>query len=65
MLTMTKQELADKWTGEPCTLDGKPARIQGRLNEFATVATLPDGPAYQWAWETVDRIMKAAGNFKS
>ena len=51
--------------GKDFALDGKPARIQGRLNGFATVATLLDGPAYEWAWETVDRIMKAGGNFTS
>jgi hypothetical protein len=55
---------ADRWAGEECTLDGKPARIQGRKNDFATVAAL-DGPAYEWAWETVDRIMRGGKNFKS
>ena len=57
--------LAETYTGAACTLDGRPARIVGRLNPFATVATLPDGPSYQFAWETVARVMAQGGVFKA
>jgi len=39
------------------TLNGKPARIIGRLETHATVATIPSGPAYEYAWETVAHIV--------
>lgn len=40
------------------TLDGKPAVILGRFADFATVAQIPDGPSYEWHWETVKRIVR-------
>jgi len=50
---------------EGCSLDGKPAKVCGRLNRFATVAQI-DGPlALEWAWETVKRIMDTHRRFKS
>lgn len=58
-------EIAERYTGKPCLLDGKPAKITGRNNQFATVATLPDGPSYVWAWPTVARIMEHDRRFKS
>ncbi|MFA5158563.1 MAG: hypothetical protein WC451_05275 [Patescibacteria group bacterium] len=62
---MTIKQMAEKWTGEKCTLDGKPARVLGRLNNFATIAQIPDGLKADWCWDIVDRIMTAGGNFKS
>jgi hypothetical protein len=45
------------FVGAECTLDGKPATICGRRNRFATVATLPTGPTYDYAWQTVAHVM--------
>jgi hypothetical protein len=42
----------------PVTLNGQPARIGGARNRFAGVAVLPDGPSYEFAWETVAHIIK-------
>jgi len=62
---MTLKQIAERWTGKRCTLDSKPARVLGRLNNFATIAQVPDGVKADWCWDTVDRIMSAGGNFKS
>lgn len=47
------------------TLDGKPACIAGRLNPFATVATLDGKARFEFTWETVARIVDKGGKFKS
>ena len=47
------------------TLNGKPAVICGQLNDYATVAALPDGPSYEWAWPTVARIVANGGDFRA
>lgn len=47
------------------TLDGKPARVIGRKNTFATIAQYPDGISAVYSWETVDRIVKNGGKFRS
>ena len=48
------------------TLDGKPAKIIGSHKDFALVFQV-DCPVHaaEWAWDTVDRIVKNGGNFKS
>lgn len=61
-------EIADRWAGEPCTLDGKPAKVVGRLRRFAEVASLDrhaGDKAVSFAWSTVDRIMSADRAFRS
>jgi len=61
---MGNEKLADKWAGEKCFLNGKPAKILGRLNRVATIAILPDGPSEQFSWQQVERTMrKHFGNF--
>ena len=63
---VTRGQIANQHTGARCTLDSKPATISGRLNQFATVSILPDGPAVEFAWETVSRVMGLrGGEFKS
>ncbi len=53
-----RRDVADKWAGELCTLQGEPARVVGRLDRFATVRTIRDsGPRAEYAWEIVDIIM--------
>jgi len=59
------QDRKDALVGRDCTLNGKRAVIVGRLNRFATIAAL-DGERYDYAWETVERIMtKKLGRFFS
>ena len=65
---MTSQETkaaAARWAGSACTLDGRPARVLGRLQRFATVATIPGGAAVEFSWAAVGRIMGKGGGFKS
>lgn len=62
----TQKTSAEKYAGEICTLDGEPARIVGRLLPFAIVRTIRDGgPAFEYAWETVARVMENGGNFRA
>jgi hypothetical protein len=39
------------------TLDGKPAKISGARAESAYVTALPGGPAVEYAWPTVARVV--------
>lgn len=66
MITPTeRQAIADKWTNQECFLDGKPAKIIGRVAGFATVYILGKATTVEFAWETVDRIMQRDKRFKS
>jgi hypothetical protein len=63
MTLQAKRELC--WT-EDVTLDGQPAMIMGARNAFATVATLHiGGPAVEFAWPTVARIVADGAAFRS
>lgn len=53
------------WVGEDCTLDGAPATVCGRLNEFGTVACYPEGPRADFSWDTIARVMNAGGSFRA
>lgn len=56
--------IADKHTGQRCRLNGQEAKVVGRLNDFATIATLGDTGLYsEWSWEAVDRIMSTTKEF--
>lgn len=57
--------IADEWTGKACRLDGKPAKVMGRLNEFATIAQIPEGHSCEFTWGQVDNVMVFGGNFMS
>lgn len=57
--------IADKYTGKNCKLDGKPAKITGRLLKFAIVSQLPDGLSAEFSWDAVKRIMERNAQFKS
>ena len=61
----TRQQIADEWSGKACTLDGKPAKVMGRKNPFATVAILPDGYHCEFTWGQVDNVMVFGGRFMS
>jgi hypothetical protein len=39
------------------TLDGRPAKVCGARGTSATVAQVPDGPACEFAWATVARVV--------
>ena len=56
-MVMVWQALAERWAGSVCTLDGKEARVVGRLNEFATVRQVKGKAEADFSWFTVDRIM--------
>ena len=60
-MTHNKQEIADQWAGESCWLDGQRAKVCGRLNQFATIAVLPDGYSCEFTWGQVDNVMKCCG----
>ena len=49
----------------PVTLNGEPAQIAGVKLPFAGVRNLKTGESYQWAWETVARIVANGGDFRS
>ena len=58
-----RKPLADKWAGELCILNGKPARVVGRSNPFATVASLDGQLEGNWSWESVDSTMNGKKSF--
>ena len=45
------------------TLNGKPANVSGRLNDFATVAEIKGPLAVAFSWQAVKRIMQRDGVF--
>jgi hypothetical protein len=51
--------LANKWSGSPCTLDGVPGTIWGRLDVMATILT--EHRSISWSWRDVDIIMRYNG----
>lgn len=66
------QDIADRWAGARCTLDGEPARVQGRCLPLARIAPMPsdifpgiDADSVEFDWPTVERIMQSGGAFQS
>lgn len=52
------ESFKDRWCGESCTLNGLPAKVIGRLREFALIAPLnSEMSGVEYAWATVNRIM--------
>lgn len=47
------------------TLDGKPAKISGAENSYATVSTLDNTASFKWSWAGVETICKRDGKFVS
>lgn len=63
---MTTATIGRDFVGAECTLDGETAIVAGRLLDFARVMTLPAGPAYDYAWSTVELVMtEKDGAFRS
>jgi hypothetical protein len=58
-----REQITDKWTGKSCTLNGLPAKVVGRQLRFAQIAT--QQYRVEFAWETVDAIMKRDQKFIS
>lgn len=61
---MTQQE-KEALIDAPCTLDGEPALVCGRLMQFATIAALNGHGYVEFAWNTVARILSNGGDFQS
>ncbi len=63
------QAIANKFSGEDCqlyTLTGiERAKVTGRLNPFATIASLDSGLSIQVNWFTVERKMESDKLFYS
>lgn len=62
----TRRQIAERWGGKDCTLDGRPARIVGRFADFPQVR--PDDPQFasvEFSWEAVELVMSAGGKFKA
>jgi len=57
--------IAEQFAGRRCYLDGAPAKIVGRQNGAATVATDDGQRAMEWSWHTVNRVMRCGGFFES
>lgn len=62
---MTIQEIANKYAGESCQLDGLPAVIQGRLLPFAHVRTIDMSKEAEYSWQTILLVMENGGGFKT
>ena len=66
---MVSQEAKNRWAGVSCTLrvNGKTvdAIVSGRLENYAMIRSLDGSCSLQWAWETVDRIMRDGGQFRA
>jgi hypothetical protein len=64
MSKLRKAELVELSRGL-ATLDGHPAYVYGYNLEFARVHDTVTGASYEWAWETVERVLAKGGAFKS
>jgi hypothetical protein len=53
----------DCYADKTFTLDGRPARVIGYENEFATVAS--SEASFEWSWSAVARIVSKGGRFTS
>ena len=60
-----RKAIADEWTGQHCWLNGRDAKVTGRLNQFATIATLDGELAVDFAWHTVNNIMRRHREFRT
>lgn len=65
MTVITKRRRAELLL-EAVTLNGERALISGLKNDFATVRQIDSGLGCEFAWETVDHIVRNRnGEFKS
>jgi hypothetical protein len=65
-LPQNRQYLADRYAGMACLLNGKLAKVCGRLNPCASVCTLDGGESHEWSWETVAEVMtRLEGKFRT
>lgn len=65
MKERTITDMANRWTGAQCYLDGQLAIIAGRLLPHAIVSTMDNSKQVEFAWPTVERIMFGRMEFKS
>lgn len=65
-MVANKNSIRDKWSGQSCTLDGKPAKVTGRLLDFAVISPLDHKIGQvEFSWAAVDLIMSHNGKFSS
>ena len=57
--------IALEYAGKRCLLNGKPAVISGRKNQFATVSHVKGPLSIQWSWDAVKHVMESGGQFKA
>jgi hypothetical protein len=64
---LDRRDIANRWSGAACLLNGELAQIVGRRLDFAIVRTLdPHGPSHEWSWETVEHVMtRLEGKFRT
>ena len=53
--------IARRYAGQYCMLNGSPAIVCGRRNDFATIAQTPSGIRAEFAWETVAHVFATKG----
>lgn len=64
-LTVTERLLLVQQDEVAITLDGEDAVVAGYANDFATVASRESSKRVEYAWETVELIVKTkGGSFK-
>jgi hypothetical protein len=63
-VTLTNRTV-ENMTGAACTLDGKPATICGRLERFATVATLDGSASAEFSWHACANVLDSGGAFRT
>lgn len=51
--------------GVQITLDGEKAKITGARMDFATVVSYESNKRFEWAWDTIVRVLLKDGAFKS
>lgn len=52
-------------SGNPVTLNGRPAIIRGAFQAFATVEQEREGLGCEFSWQAVANVMAKGGAFKS
>lgn len=57
---------AEELTGQLVSLDGRTAIVMGRWEPFASITTI-ESPfiSADFAWKTIDRIIKRDGKFRT
>lgn len=58
------EQLAKKWTGKDCTLNGEPAHVgQETDDKCGRVILASNGTGEFWSWYSINRVMLKDGKF--